>query len=344
MDRYQRQTILPEVGTSGQQKLKSSGVLVVGAGGLGCAILPYLVSAGVGRIGIVDGDRVEESNLHRQVLYNENSIGALKVEAAQQVLQRMNSSAQLEIIPEFLSTENVDNLVGAFDLIVDATDNLEVRYILDEACYRKKKPMVYGSIYRFQGQVSVFNYNGGPSYSSLFPKEDKSLLNCEEAGVLGTTVGIIGMLQANEALKIILGIGEVLSGKLLIYDTLTNDQQIFQLADQPLNPSSKTEIEKVNLVDPELAFSTNSALIDVREIFEQPEIPFSFCIKIPLSELERRLDELDKDSDIILFCQMGGRAIQAGRLLIKAGFNKVKAVRGGANDILKLIEHEIEHE
>jgi adenylyltransferase/sulfurtransferase len=333
MDRYQRQTILPEVGTSGQQKLKSSGVLVVGAGGLGCAILPYLVSAGVGRIGIVDGDRVEESNLHRQILYNENSIGGLKVEAAQKVLQRMNSTAQLEIIPEFLSTENVDNLVEAFDLIVDATDNLEVRYVLDEACCRKKKAMIYGSIYRFQGQVSVFNYNGGPSYSSLFPKEDKPLLNCEEAGALGTTVGIIGMLQANEALKIILGIGEVLSGKLLIYNTLTNDQKVFEFEDvpPPIKPKISTSFEMITVADAVLG---ESVLLDVRELMEMPQVKLTNSIQIPLSVLERESDNLDKSAELRIFCQSGVRSRKAAELLFQKGFQKLKLVGGGAKDFL----------
>ncbi|MEB2779345.1 HesA/MoeB/ThiF family protein [Algoriphagus sp. C2-6-M1] len=341
MERFQRQLILPGIGTSGQHKLIASSVLVVGAGGLGCAVLPYLVAAGIGKIGIVDGDHVEESNLHRQILYTESSIGKLKVEVAKQALQRMNSTTQIEIVSEFLSEDNVDNLVQRYDLIIDATDNLEVRYLLDLACGSFKKPMIYGSIYRFQGQVSVFNYNGGPSYISLFPKEDKVILNCEEAGVLGTTVGIIGMLQANEALKIILGIGEVLSGQLLIYNSLTNDQQIFQFADQHLESSSTTTIEKVDLITPEPAFSQKGILIDVREVGEQPEIPSGFCLKIPLSELESRLGELDKGSEIALFCQAGGRAIKAGRLLKKAGFSEVKSIRGGAKDILKLIEHEM---
>ncbi len=340
MERFQRQTILPGVGTTGQQKLKSSSVLVVGAGGLGCAVLPYLVSAGVGRIGIVDGDRVEESNLHRQVLYQENSIGSLKVESAQQALQRMNSTTKIEIVPEFLSEENVDNLIESYDLIIDATDTIEVRYTLDEACNRMKKPMIYGSIFRFQGQVSVFNYNGGPSYLSLFPREDKVVLNCAEAGVLGTTVGIIGMLQANEALKIILGIGEVLSGKILVYNMLTNDQQIFQLADEPIEASVKTAFAKVDLVEPELALAQDGLLLDVREAGEQPEITSSICHKIPFSELASRLGELDKSVQITLFCQAGGRAIQAGRLLQKAGFTKIKAVRGGAKDILNYIVDE----
>ncbi|RAI95148.1 HesA/MoeB/ThiF family protein [Algoriphagus yeomjeoni] len=340
MERYQRQIILPGIGTSGQQKLKSSSVLVVGAGGLGCAVLPYLVSAGVGRIGIVDGDRVEESNLHRQVLYHENSIGSLKVESAQKALQQMNSSTKIEIMPEFLSNKNVDNLIDSYELIIDATDTIEVRYTLDDACSRMKKPMIYGSIFRFQGQVSVFNYNGGPSYLSLFPREDKVVLNCAEAGVLGTTVGMIGMIQANEALKIILGIGEVLSGKILVYNMLTNDQQIFQLADQPNEASVKTAVERVELINPELVLLQKGILIDVREIGEEPEIPSSFCSKIPLSEMEARLAELNKENEITLFCQAGGRAIQAGRMLIKAGFTDVKAVRGGAKDILKLIDYE----
>lgn len=341
MERFQRQIILPGIGTSGQNKLKASSVLVVGAGGLGCAVLPYLVSAGVGKIGIVDGDRVEESNLHRQVLYTESSIGILKVDAAKQTLQRMNSTAQIEAIPEFLSEENMDNLVRSHDLIIDATDNLEVRYTLDEACSQLKKPMIYGSIFRFQGQVSVFNYKGGPSYSSLFSKEEKAVLNCEEAGVLGTTVGIIGMLQANEALKIILGIGEVLSGKLLIYNMLTNDQQIFELADQPVETSSNTAIEKVGLIHPEQAFTQKGILLDVREADEKPEIPSEFCHKIPLSELESRLGELDKEHEFALFCQAGGRAIKAGKLMKKAGFSNVKAIRGGAREILNLIKDEM---
>jgi molybdopterin/thiamine biosynthesis adenylyltransferase/rhodanese-related sulfurtransferase len=340
MERFQRQIILPGIGISGQQKLHSSSVLVVGAGGLGCAVLPYLVSAGVGRIGIVDGDRVEESNLHRQVLYQENSIGSLKVESAQTALQGTNSTTMIEPVPEFLSEENVDNLIESYDLIIDATDTIEVRYTLDEACNRMNKPMIYGSIFRFQGQVSVFNYNGGPSYISLFPREDKVILNCAEAGVLGTTVGMIGMIQANEALKIILGIGEVLSGKILVYNMLTNDQQIFQLADQPNEVSVKTAFEKVDLIEPELALAQEGILIDVREAGEHPEIASSICQKIPLSELESRLGELDKSIQITLFCQAGGRAIQAGRLLQKAGFNKIKAVRGGAKDILNLIVDE----
>lgn len=342
MERYQRQLILPGIGTAGQQKLKSSSVLVVGAGGLGSAVLPYLVSAGVGKIGIVDGDHVEASNLHRQVLYNELSVGLLKVESAKQALRAMNSATAIEIIPEFLTAENVDNLIEGYDLIIDATDNLEVRYILDEACSDAQKPMIYGSIFRFQGQVSVFNYKGGPSYSSLFPQDEKTVLNCEEAGVLGTTVGIIGMLQANEALKILLEVGEVLSGKLLIYNMLTNDQQIFSLANQPDKSLTQPLVDKVQLVNPEESFYSNCMLIDVREVGEQPKISSSFCLKIPLSELESRLAELDKDAEITLFCQAGGRAIQAGKLLIKAGFSKVKALKGGAKDILKLIEYEIE--
>jgi adenylyltransferase/sulfurtransferase len=227
-------------------------------------------------------------------------------------------------------------------LVIDATDTIEVRYILDETCNRMKKPMIYGSIFRFQGQVSVFNYKGGPSYRSLFPQEEKSVLNCAEAGVLGTTVGIIGMLQANEALKIILGIGEILSGKILIYSMLTNDQQIFQLADQVTESSLITDFEKVDLIEAELALAQEGILLDVREAGEQPEIASSICQKIPLSELESRSGELDKNTQITLFCQAGGRAIQAGRLLQKAGFTKIRAVRGGAKDILRLIQaHEM---
>lgn len=340
MERFQRQTILPGIGTSGQQNLQNSKVLVVGAGGLGCAVLPYLASAGVGSLGIVDGDKVELSNLHRQVLYSEKSIGEFKVSEAEKVLTSMNSALNITTYPVFITQENVDNLLSEYDLVIDATDNTEVRYILDEACRVAGKAMIYGSIFRFQGQVSVFNYQGGPSYRSLFPEEDQSSLNCAEAGVLGTTVGMIGMLQANEALKIILGIGEVLSGKILIYNMLKNDQQIFELAINKEPVSEKTILPTIDLISAEEALTEGGLLVDVRELGERPVFALENCIQLPLSILESRLDEISKEAKITVFCQSGTRAISAAKILRKANFQQVKAIHGGALDLLKLIENE----
>jgi len=343
MERYQRQTILPGIGTSGQQKLLSSKVLVVGAGGLGCAVLPYLTAAGVGTLGIVDGDQVELSNLHRQVLFSEQSTGEYKVLEAQKALNAQNSAIHVNTYPEFLTENNVDNLIAAYDLVIDATDNTEVRYTLDEGCRKEGKPMIYGSIFRFQGQVSVFNYQGGPSYRSLFPAEEQSLLNCAEAGVLGTTVGMIGMLQSNEALKIILGIGEVLSGKLLIYNMLKNDQQIFELGDPKEQTDQKTT-EKVTLVSPEDALKEGTLLLDVRELGEIPVISIESCIHIPLSVLEDNLSELSKAKIITVFCQSGSRAISAAKILKKAGFPEVRAIRGGAPQLSQIEKKVKTHE
>ena len=343
MERFQRQTILPGIGISGQQKLQDSKVLVVGAGGLGCAVLPYLASAGVGSLGIVDGDKVELSNLHRQVLYSEKSIGEFKVLESEKALSSMNSELTITTYPVFLTLENVDNLITDYDLVIDATDNTEVRYILDEACRVSGKAMIYGSIFRFQGQVSVFNYQGGPSYRSLFPEEDQSSLNCAEAGVLGTTVGMIGMLQANEALKIILGMGEILSGKILIYNMLKNDQQIFELAIQEKVISEKAISSTIDLISVEKALVEGGLLLDVRELGEKPVVSLENCIQIPLSVLESRLDEISKEAKISVFCQAGTRAISAAKILKKANFMQVKAIRGGAADLLKLIEHEVKN-
>ena len=342
MGRYQRQIILPGIGDSGQQKLQESKILVVGAGGLGCAVLPYLAAAGVGMIGIVDGDKIEVSNLHRQVLYTDKSIGAYKAQEAENHLKSLNLAVKVESCPVFLTEENVDNLISGYDLVIDATDNTEVRYTLDEACRLAKKPMIYGSIFRFQGQVSVFNYRGGPSYRSLFPEEEQSLLNCAEAGVLGTTVGTIGMLQANEALKIILGIGEILSGKILIYNLLNNGQQIFELDVPDDTIVEKTPAEKVAIISPEEALAQKGILLDVREAGEIPFIDLANCMNIPLSVLETRLDEIPTESAIAVFCQAGTRAIAASKILQKADFTSVKAVRGGAAELVNLITHEIE--
>lgn len=333
MERYQRQIILPGIGTSGQQKLNSSSVLVVGAGGLGCAVLPYLAAAGIGKIGIIDGDKIEESNLHRQVLYAAEQIGLYKVKEAADAIIKKNPSLEVLVYEQFLTAKNAAEIFSDFDLIIDATDNLFIRYVIDDTCIVCGKPFVYGSIHQFQGQVSVFNFEGGPTYRDIFPEESKSAPNCAEAGVLGTTVGLIGMLQANEAMKIILGVGEVLSGKLLIYNLLSNSQQVFEFGNAP--KSKKRHISaSFEMISAEEALIGKSVLLDVREQGEMPQVDLENVQQVPLSILEKELGSLDKSAEFRIFCQSGVRSRKAADLLSRKGFEKLKLIRGGARDLL----------
>lgn len=230
--RYDKQIALPEVGEAGQQKLAEAKVLVVGAGGLGCPALQYLAAAGIGTIGIVDGDVVNETNLHRQVLYTNSDVGRPKVQVAAERLYRLNPEVKINTYTEFLTAKNAMDIVANYDLVVDATDNFAARYRINDVCVKLDKPVVYGAIHRFEGQVSVFNYKGGPTYRCLFPDKpaESQIPDCNETGVLGVLPGIIGTQQATEVLKIILGIGEVLSGKLMTLNLLTNFTRTFEFA------------------------------------------------------------------------------------------------------------------
>lgn len=333
MERFQRQIILPGIGLSGQQKLKSSNVLVVGAGGLGCAVLPYLAAAGIGKIGIIDGDKIEESNLHRQVLYSQEQLGFYKAKEAADAIIKKNPGIEVLIFEEYLTAKNASEIFHDFNLIIDATDNIFIRYVINDTCVEIDKPFVYGSIHQFQGQVSVFNFQDGPTYRDIFPEENLSAPNCAEAGVLGTTVGLIGMLQANEAMKIILGIGEVLSGKLLIYNLLSNSQQVFEFGNtaKPKKSDISTSYEMISC---EEAILGESLLLDVRELGEMPELKLNNGVQIPLSVLEKESDSLDKSIELLVFCQSGVRSRKAAKLLSQKGFQKLKLIRGGAKDLL----------
>ncbi|WP_339866962.1 HesA/MoeB/ThiF family protein [uncultured Algoriphagus sp.] len=335
MERYQRQIILPGIGTSGQQKLKSSSVLVVGAGGLGCAVLPYLAAAGIGKIGIIDGDKIEESNLHRQVLYSADQIGLYKVKEAADTIIKKNPGVEVLVFEEFLTEKNASEIFQHFDLIIDATDNLFIRYVINDTCEDSGKPFIYGSIHQFQGQISVFNFQGGPSYRDIFPEENLSAPNCAEAGVLGTTVGLIGMLQANEAMKIILGIGEVLSGKILIYDLLSNLQQVFEFG--KVAEAKKPDLSiSFDMISAEEALLGESIVLDVREFGEMPEVKLNNGIQIPLSVLEKEADRLDKTEEFRIYCKSGARSRKAAELLSQKGFKKLKLIRGGAKDLIQI--------
>jgi molybdopterin/thiamine biosynthesis adenylyltransferase len=220
--RYNRHVILDQVGLEGQLKLKAAKVLVIGAGGLGCPVLQYLTAAGVGTIGIIDFDTIDLSNLQRQILFTKNDLGKNKAEVAAQRLKQLNDQVKFKAYPERLTTKNALELFSAYDLIIDGTDNFSTRYLVNDAAVLTNKPLVYGSIYKFEGQVAVFNYENGATYRCLFPVPPKAgtVKNCSEIGVIGVLPGIIGTQQANEAIKIIVGIGKPLSGQLLIYDAL----------------------------------------------------------------------------------------------------------------------------
>ncbi len=229
MSRYSRHIILPEVGPVGQVKLLEAKVLVIGAGGLGLPVLQYLAAAGVGRLGIVDHDNVSISNLQRQVLFREQDLDQNKAEVAQKLLALRNSQIQIEAHPVFFDTANAHALVTSYDLVVDCTDNFRTRYLINGVCIQADKPFVFAAIYKFEGQLTVFNYRGGPSYRCLFPHPPQAgeVPNCEEAGVLGVLPGILGLYQANEVLKIILELDEVLTGKMMAINLLINQQKLF---------------------------------------------------------------------------------------------------------------------
>ena len=338
MKRYQRQIILPQVGEKGQQKLAEARVLVIGAGGLGCALLPYLAASGIGCIGIVDGDRVAESNLHRQILYTPNSVGQFKAHEAKAFLNKQNPDTQIDSHTYFLEGQNALDLFRNYDLIVDATDRIAVRYLINDAAVLTGKPVVYASIHRFEGQISVFNFKNGPTYRCLFPKA-VSAPSCAEAGVLGTAVGLIGMLQAQEVLKVILEIGEILSGTLLVYDTLHSRQHTFSFAKKETPVITAAFYRKTHLNSNmesrpfQFEYLENRILIDVRELDEKPRLIHERILEIPLSTLDQKIADLDKNEAYSVFCQSGKRAIAVASQLKNSGFNQVIALQEGAEKL-----------
>jgi molybdopterin/thiamine biosynthesis adenylyltransferase/rhodanese-related sulfurtransferase len=332
--RYSRQMILPEIGEIGQQKLQDARVLVIGAGGLGCPVLQNLASAGVGNIGIVDGDVVDETNLHRQLLYTIKDCGNGKAETAKKVLLELNPEINVVVFSEFFTAENASRIVADYQIIVDCTDAISVRYLINDVAVAKRIPVVYASIHKFEGQVSVFNYKNGPSYRCLFPEQESlnAVPNCTDSGVLGVLPNTLGTFQATEVLKIILGIGEILSGKLLIYDALHLQTQIISFVKNPkavekgfINGSLILNNKKtVENLTPEAFLEKCNQLgivvIDVRELDETPELKGNNVIRIPLRMLEDYSKKLSKNQEIVLFCQTGQRSLAAMNYLQKSGF------------------------
>ena len=352
-ERYHRQVILPEFGEEGQGKLLKAKVLVIGAGGLGCPALQYLVAAGIGKIGIVDDDTVALNNLHRQVLYSVNDIGLSKAERAAKILQGLNPEIKIIACNERLHNQNALMLFDEYDIIIDGTDNFSTRYMINDACVLLNKPLVYGAISQFEGQVSVFRNikEGDVNYRDIFPDppKDGEVLNCAEAGVLGVLPGIIGTMMANETIKLITGIGEPLIDQLFTYNALNN--QVYQLSlssrkeTRSLIPKNEREFLKTDyewlcaspVQEAEIDFDTFNRMtkagvdvVDVRELHEIPAVNEFVHIRIPLAQLADNISLIKSDS-VITFCQSGKRSLQAAKILsgIFGDTKKVYSLRGG---------------
>lgn len=347
MKRYSRHLLIPQVGLAGQERLSAARVLVVGAGGLGCPALEYLAAAGIGRIGIADDDVVDETNLQRQTLYATADIGRGKTEVARERLLALNPTIAVDPIPLRLDSSNLRELVRLYDVVLDCTDRFTSRYSINDACYLEGKPDVYASIFRFDGQVSVFARDRGPCYRCLFPQAPPSgsVPTCAEGGVLGVLAGIVGAWQAAEALKLVLGIGEPLIGRLLLIDALgagTREVRfdrdpacalcgaspsIIDVSDEPEDalPLDSDEVDPAQLDDA----LQEAILLDVREPHEAVFGIVDGALHLPASQLESRLHELDSARTYVVACRIGVTSLWAVRRLRDAGFRRVRHLRGG---------------
>ena len=359
--RYSRHLLIPEVGLEGQRKLKNSSALVIGTGGLGSPVALYLAAAGVGRIGLVDYDVVDTSNLQRQVIHGTSTVGKLKVESAREKLLDLNPDIQVDVYNEPFTSANAIRIAQDYDVIIDGTDNFPTRYLTNDVSVFLGKPNIYGSIFRFDGQLSVFYAKEGPCYRCLFPEPPPPGLvpSCAEGGVLGVLPGTIGTLQATEALKVLLGIGEPMIGKLLLYNALDMSFDFVKLKKNPncrvCGPSADIkeliDYEEfcgvpghdheegsagagLDITAPELSEQVKNnqlKLLDVREPHELEISALLNAVNIPLGQLAGRLSELNSADDMVVFCKGGTRSARALELLVSAGFKKVKNLKGGIN-------------
>jgi adenylyltransferase/sulfurtransferase len=347
--RYARHLILPQVGEAGQKKIKSASVLVVGAGGLGSPVLMYLAAAGIGKIGIIDDDKVDMTNLQRQIIHSTSSIGELKTESAKRRIKQINPEIIVDIFDTRLTIENAKEIIDGYDIIVDGTDNFATRYTISDCCEILGKPWVFGSIHRFEGQVSVFNLNGSPNYRDLFPKAPPPELapNCAEAGVLGVLPGIIGSFQANEVLKIVLEMDGILDSELLLIDTQTMNirklrynsnkerEKVTELSEeaiscalsldeeQSLDASSTKqnmkEISPLEYVD-KVKNGWKPFFLDVRREEEEKIVTLpNTNLRISHTEVPSRLQEIPDDQDIVIYCRSGARSAMVANFLKMSG-------------------------
>ena len=370
--RYSRHIIMPELGIDMQRRLKASSVLCIGAGGLGSPAAMYLAAAGIGRLGIVDFDVVDYSNLQRQIIHTTPDVGISKLQSATNKINAMNPHVEVVGYETALTSDNALELFRGYDVIVDGTDNFPTRYLVNDACVLTGTPNAYGSIFRFEGQASVFATAGGPCYRCLYPEPPPPGLvpSCAEGGVLGVLPGIIGVIQATEAIKVILGIGEPLIGRFLIYDALRMKFRELKLRKDPDCPVCGTHPTVTKLIDyeqfcgirpePQVAQTTGGAvsdwemasvelkrrvdagdklfILDVREPNEYQINRIPGSTLIPLGELPRRYQELPKDTEIIAQCKMGGRSAKAQDFLKSVGFSNVKNLKGGILDWIDKVD------
>jgi sulfur-carrier protein adenylyltransferase/sulfurtransferase len=369
--RYSRHLILPEVGLTGQQKLKAASVLIIGTGGLGSPVALYLAAAGVGKIGVVDYDVVEFSNLQRQVLHGTSTLDEPKVDSARQRMLDLNPEIQVETHNILFNAETGPEIAAGYDILVDGTDNFPTRYLINDLAVMTGKPYVYGSIFRFEGQVSVFDARQGPCYRCLFPEPPPpgSVPSCGDAGVFGVLPGTIGTLQATEVIKLILGVGRPLTGQLMLYDAMDMSFQTVQLRKNPgcklCGPHPEitklidyeafcgvpahdrgvinTAVPDINPVElkEQLERGASIELLDVREDIELQISQLPGARHIALDELPRRLAELDRSQEIVVYCRVGVRSASAVETLQKAGFEKVMNLRGGINAWADQVDHKM---
>jgi sulfur-carrier protein adenylyltransferase/sulfurtransferase len=367
--RYSRHLLIPDVGLEGQRKLKAASVLIIGTGGLGSPVALYLAAAGVGRIGLVDYDVVDRTNLQRQVIHGTSTVGRLKVESARERMLDLNPDIQVDIYNQAFTSENAMRIAEPYDLIVDGSDNFPTRYLTNDLCVLTRKPNVYGSVYRFEGQVSVFDARVGPCYRCLFPDPPPPGLvpSCAESGILGILPGTVGTLQATETLKLILGTGESLTGRLLLYNA---QDMSFDYVKLRKNPDCKVCGEHptvTQLIDydafcgvPGREVETGSAgaewditpmeldrklksgapllLVDVREPHELEISHIDGTHNIPLGQLAMRTNELNLQDEIVLICKAGVRSTRALQVLLGSGFHNVHNLKGGMNAWAKEID------
>lgn len=367
--RFNRHIILPQVGLEGQEKLKQARVLCVGTGGLGSPIALYLSAAGVGTMGLVDFDVVDDSNLQRQIAHSTADIGRPKIESARDTLLGINPYLNVELHGDGITRANVREIVGQYDIVVDGTDNFPTRYLVNDACVLEGKPLVYASIFQFEGQATIFNHKQGPCYRCLYPEPPPPGLvpSCAEGGVLGVLPGVIGVLQATEAVKIILDAGKSLSGRLLLYDAMEMRFREVKLRKDPscpacgehptigdvqayeqfcgLPPTEEVEQEEVladyDITPKELKSMMDADadlyVLDVREPHEITICAIEGTVKIPLGDVAERYLEVPKDREVVVHCKMGGRSAQAVEFLQSKGYTNVKNLAGGiilwANDV-----------
>lgn len=359
-ERYSRHLILPEVGLEGQKRLKAASVLCIGTGGLGAPLLLYLAAAGIGRIGIVDFDIVDTSNLQRQVIHGTSWVGKPKIESAKNRIHEINPHCQVDLYETRLSSENALDIIKPYDIVVDGTDNFPTRYLVNDACVLLDKPNVYGSIFRFEGQATVFNYEGGPNYRDLYPEPPPPGMvpSCAEGGVLGILPGIIGLIQATETIKIILGKGETLSGRLMLYDALNMKFRELKLRPNPVRPvieklidyeqfcgipqakaeEAKQQMEIQEMTVQELKQLLDSGaddfvLLDVRNPHEYEIAKIEGSVLVPLPDIENgegvtKVKELLNGHRLIAHCKMGGRSAKALGILKEAGIEGTN-LKGG---------------